>query len=129
MEDQSLALAAKITQGTFRVAEEIAGEGIWVEGGNPDEPDEICHCTVSSLFREEAQANAELIVEAFNVTNETGRTPRQLAEDRQELQDALRQSQDLLAEAYHHARSGSLLWEHFPRVNARNLTLLLHHKQ
>lgn len=35
--------------------------------------------------KEEAKANAELIAEAFNVTNETGKTPRQLAEINKEL--------------------------------------------
>jgi len=34
--------------------------------------------------------NAELIAEAFNVTHETGRTPRQLADERAELIAKLR---------------------------------------
>ena len=38
---------------------------------------------------EEAEANAELIAEAFNVTNECGLTPRQLFEQRNELLDVL----------------------------------------
>lgn len=34
-------------------------------------------------------ANAELIAEAFNVTHETGKTPRQLAHERSELTEVL----------------------------------------
>jgi len=37
----------------------------------------------------EDRANAELIAEAFNITHETGRTPRQLAEDVKELRAAM----------------------------------------
>jgi hypothetical protein len=35
--------------------------------------------------REELIANAELIAEAFNVTNETGKSPRELADENKEL--------------------------------------------
>lgn len=42
------------------------------------------------------EANAELIAEAFSVATETGLTPRQLAEQRAELLEAL---QELLTEA------------------------------
>jgi len=38
---------------------------------------------------EEDKANAELITEAFNVTNECGLTPRELLAQRDELLDAL----------------------------------------
>jgi hypothetical protein len=82
-------LAERITQGPALIAQEIALEGVWVEGGSPDEPDEICHCVESSISRDEANANAKLIAEAFNVTHETGRTPRQLADERAELIAAL----------------------------------------
>ena len=34
-------------------------------------------------------ANAELICEAFNVTNETGKSPRQLADEKKELLELL----------------------------------------
>lgn len=37
----------------------------------------------------EMDANAELITEAFNVTHETGLTPRELARDREELAAAV----------------------------------------
>ena len=39
---------------------------------------------------EEREANAELIAEAFNVTNESGLTPRQLLEQRNELLDLMK---------------------------------------
>ena len=39
---------------------------------------------------EEAEANAHLISEAFNVVNETGYTPNQLAEQNKELLEALK---------------------------------------
>lgn len=40
---------------------------------------------------EEGQANATLIAEAFNVVNETGLTPKQLAEQNKELLEALKE--------------------------------------
>jgi len=45
---------------------------------------------------EKCKANAELIVEAGNVTNETGYTPRQLAEQKAELLEALNTVFDLI---------------------------------
>lgn len=50
-------------------------------------------CTITARYAptmEQAKANAKLIEEAFNVATETGRTPRQLADDRAELLVALR---------------------------------------
>lgn len=46
---------------------------------------------VAASLREgiEGNANADLIAEAFNVATETGLTPRQLAEQRAELLEAL----------------------------------------
>ena len=44
-----------------------------------------------ATFIKEQDANAELFAEAFNVANETGRTPKQLADDREELFNALEQ--------------------------------------
>lgn len=37
----------------------------------------------------EADANAELIAEAFNIANETGKSPRTLADENKELLEAL----------------------------------------
>ena len=44
--------------------------------------DEVCE-------KEEAEANAQLIAEAGTVANETGKTPRQLADDNKLLLEAL----------------------------------------
>ncbi len=44
--------------------------------------DEVCE-------KEEAEANAKLIAEAGTVANETGKTPRQLADDNKVLLEAL----------------------------------------
>jgi hypothetical protein len=44
-----------------------------------------------------AEANAELIAEAFTVAHETGLTPRQLAERCKELEAALKVAQSCLA--------------------------------
>ena len=46
--------------------------------------DEVCE-------KEEAEANAQLIAEAGTVANETGKTPRQLADDNKVLLEALNQ--------------------------------------
>lgn len=47
--------------------------------------------TVNAIFmpREESKANAQLMVDAFNVTNETGLTPRELQKSHAELLEAL----------------------------------------
>ena len=44
--------------------------------------------TANSMI-DEAEANAELIAEAFNVANETGRSPRELAEINKQLLEML----------------------------------------
>ena len=51
----------------------------------------ICDCYSFSegIKEDETKANAELIAESFNVTNESGLTPRQLLDQRNELLDAL----------------------------------------
>lgn len=46
------------------IAEEIAGEGIWIECPNEGEADEICHVVESSFSREEAMKHAKLIAAA-----------------------------------------------------------------
>jgi len=48
--------------------------------------DQFCYAT---KYDGDAQANAELIAEAFNVTNESGYTPAELLAQRNELLDAL----------------------------------------
>lgn len=49
--------------------------------------DEFIH--VYGITKEETEANAKLIVEAGNVANESGLTPRQLLEQRNEMLEAL----------------------------------------
>jgi hypothetical protein len=62
----------------------------------------------------ERDANAELIAEAFNVCHETGRTPRQLADERAELIVALKEFHPSRIRSRHGELSRA--WE-----NARNL--------
>lgn len=52
----------------------------------------------SEMDKDEYLANAELICEAFNVTNETGFTPRQLADQKAELLEQLIKSQKFIQE-------------------------------
>lgn len=57
--------------------------------------------------KEEAEANAHLIAEAFNVVNSTGYSPNQLAEQNKELLEACKR-----AERHHqglHSEIGSIL--------------------
>lgn len=54
-----------------------------------------------------AQANAYLIAEAFNVAEETGLTPRQLADQRRELREVCKEA--LIAADYYDKREGSLI--------------------
>ena len=58
--------------------------------------DEVCE-------KEEAEANAQLIAEAGTVANETGKTPRQLADDNKVLLEALK---ELLTHALEHDLHG-----------------------
>ena len=59
-----------------------------VIASNGSEP--ICMVRQSWVSREAYQANAQLIAEAGTVATETGLTPRQLAEQRAELLEALK---------------------------------------
>jgi hypothetical protein len=56
--------------------------------------DKVCRTTFNLFFQEEAKANAELIADAFNTTNESGLTPSLLYKQNQELLDALEKSKD-----------------------------------
>ena len=51
---------------------------------------------ISSRDDFEAEANARLIAEAGTVANETGKTPRQLADERDELLKALKDLVDIV---------------------------------
>lgn len=74
-------LAERITPGKaqFLSSNDFADPAaVLIEGETIAEAKPIGH-------RHEMNANAELIAEVFNVTHETGRTPRQLADERAEL--------------------------------------------
>ena len=91
-------LAERITQGLTYLwpttwaggsdSHQIDGKNtVWIES---EDHGEIARLrTDSGKVTDNVYANAELIAEAFNVTHETGRTPRQLADERAELIAAL----------------------------------------
>ena len=62
--------------------------------------DKVCRTTFNLFFQEEAKANAELIADAFNTTNESGLTPSLLYKQNQELLDALEKSKDKISELF-----------------------------
>jgi hypothetical protein len=59
-----------------------------VRSESDDQPCGICHMD-ESLTGDQQVANAELLAEAGTVANETGLTPRQLADQRAELLEKL----------------------------------------
>lgn len=77
------AQTAKITPGEWVVHKHISG-GIFVETEMPV-------ASVFFYYAAAAEANAALIAEAGTVANETGLTPRQLADQRAELLEALKE--------------------------------------
>lgn len=58
---------------------------------------------------EELKANAKLIAEAGTVTNETGKTPRQLADENKELLKAITIAEKYLYNADRELKSGKTL--------------------
>jgi hypothetical protein len=85
-------LAERITQGTavFDIeAVHASKPGCFLITDGTQDP--LNGIAVACIHKEHGEriANAELIAEAFNVTHETGRTPRQLADERAELITAL----------------------------------------
>lgn len=52
---------------------------------------QICDVNVPSKGQPEREANAKLIAEAGTVANETGKTPKQLAEENHEMLKALQE--------------------------------------
>ena len=81
-----------ITKGEFEVSPNNVevGDSLFVKVENHGSA--ICQIytnnkSVKSI--EQAVCNAELIAETFNVANETGKTPRQLAEENKALLEAL----------------------------------------
>lgn len=79
------------TKGRAVIEETIAGFSVGIEHTD------LFICTEIGLFTGNGEADAALIAEAFNVANETGRTPRQLAEERAELVGALEGAEIILA--------------------------------
>lgn len=76
-------MKAKHTKGEWRVS-------IIAEGDNPRRVSYSLQETIDTLRPNETHdANAKLIADAFNVTNETGMTPRELQENHAELLGAL----------------------------------------
>ena len=73
-------LAERITQGPVRVNQNPSFAHIAVDGDGV-----LAKIRGTFTGRNEDIAHAEILVEAINVTHETGRTPRQLAEERAEL--------------------------------------------
>lgn len=61
--------------------------------------------------KEECLSNAKLCYEAFNVTNETGKTPRQLADINKELLEALEElvNANPLRDGHHQKRLNALV--------------------
>lgn len=55
----------------------------------------------------EENANRDILLEAFNVTNETGMTPRELQKSHQELLDALNKIKYLHSKHYKFHRIGN----------------------
>jgi|GEM_PF-1988205 len=76
----------KITKGEWSVFETDAGL-VWVDNDCGDNICDMYHKKNSNDFykKPNAKENADLIAEAGNVANETGLTPRQLLEQRDEL--------------------------------------------
>ena len=66
----------------------------------------------------EAEANANLIAEAFNVAHETGLTPRQLAERCKELEGVLARSAIAVAELCNGQHPDTECWNILREVNA-----------
>ena len=62
----------------------------------------ICHISdvrgdsFERIESDEMESNSKLITEAFNVANETGKMPRQLADENKELLEALITAEDTL---------------------------------
>lgn len=84
----------KYTKGRAEVQRHITDKEsyVWyvvrIEGEIVNEGDGMYEPTADEEAK--MQANAALIAEAFNVTHETGRTPRQLADERGKLLAALK---------------------------------------
>lgn len=91
----------KITKGVWEVKEfPLNNDLVGISGGR-----NVCKML---NWDEESEANARLIAEAGNVTNETGLTPRELLNQRNELLEALNLINGLCADASN---------TEFPKIN------------
>lgn len=105
-----MAAEFKGTKGRVRVDATVAlgAYAVWTDvtdtTGDPDaEFFQVCsfHLHDKNVTREQRDANAVLIADAFNVRHETGLTPRELAGQNAALLEAIRPFAALLAD--HHA--------------------------
>ena len=79
-------MKSKHTKGNFYIRKNQLGRTeLWVDGDVEDTLTVIHNETVFG----ETEANAQLIADSFNVTNETGLTPKELQKSHSELLDAL----------------------------------------
>ena len=80
-------LAERITQGPVASRDKTSQPVHIHNAGNPAR-------AIANVYgnSETIDANAELVIETFNVTHETKRTPRQLADERAELIATLREN-------------------------------------
>jgi len=60
----------------------------------------ICDICSDGYDEDEQNANANIIIDAFNTTNESGLTPSLLYKQNQELLDALEKSKDKISELF-----------------------------
>lgn len=86
------------TMGIFNVSKQDIGR--YTVHSNT-EPHPICitnpWLSEDSFSDSQNMANAELIAEAFNVSTETGKTPKQLAEENERLREALQMAYDFFS--------------------------------
>lgn len=85
---------AKPTQGPCKYDgdgfDSVAAQDCGTDGYTVMDDDCFPICQIDDRINDgEAEANAEFITEAFNVLHETGLTPRQLQQQRNELLEAL----------------------------------------
>ena len=110
-----------ITKGTWKVkrVEQPARREFWI--GSPTGRTLIARITRNSDDDKEAKANAHLIAEAGTVHNDTGYTPRQLAEQNKELSADCKDKARFISEL---AQKNERLREDVLRVEGQKQALL-----
>lgn len=101
----------EITKGKCKVEITPSGIDVW--------SDNQCICIVDTNNDE---ANAELITEAFNVTNETGKSPRQLADENRDMDKELDIVHGCLTELYNFDVSLPIVKACLDKIEAINRT-------